>query len=56
MIVPVAQARMMADAMKAHGRVAEVVEFEGEGHGWRGQKAIYKSFVRKEEWWKRHLT
>lgn len=56
MVVPVAQARMMADAMRMHGRVAEVVEFEGEGHGWRGQKAIYESFVRKEEWWKRHLT
>ncbi|KAJ5172473.1 hypothetical protein N7492_005066 [Penicillium capsulatum] len=56
MIVPVAQARMMADAMRTHGRVAEVVEFEGEGHGWRGQKALYESFVRKEEWWKLHLT
>lgn len=56
MVVPVAQARMMADAMRTHGRVAEVVEFKGEGHGWRGQKAIYESFVRKEQWWKRYLT
>ncbi|KAJ5673824.1 hypothetical protein N7462_009263 [Penicillium macrosclerotiorum] len=56
MVVPVAQARMMADAMKTEGRVAEVVEFEGEGHGWHGQKAIHESFLRKEEWWKRHLT
>ena len=56
MVVPVAQARMMADAMHAHGRVAEVVEFEGEGHGWVGQKAILESYTRKEEWWKRHLT
>lgn len=54
--VPIAQARMMADAMKTHGRVAEVVEFEGEGHGWNGETAIFESFVRKEEWWKRHLT
>ncbi|KAJ5647146.1 hypothetical protein N7490_003518 [Penicillium lividum] len=56
MVVPVAQARMMADAMRAHGRVAVVVEFEGEGHGWVGQKAIYESLTRKEEWWKKHLT
>ncbi|KAJ5915150.1 hypothetical protein N7454_011262 [Penicillium verhagenii] len=56
MVVPVAQARMMADAMRVHGRVAEVVEFEGEGHGWVGQKAILESLTRKEEWWKRHLT
>ncbi|KAJ6171995.1 hypothetical protein N7470_001062 [Penicillium chermesinum] len=54
--VPVAQARMMADAMKTHGRVAEVIEFEGEGHGWEGEDAILESFVRTEEWWKRHLT
>ncbi|KAJ5281593.1 hypothetical protein N7478_006965 [Penicillium angulare] len=56
MVVPVAQARMMADAMRAHGRVAEVVEFEGEGHGWVSEDAIYESLTRKEEWWKRHLT
>ncbi|KAJ6031270.1 hypothetical protein N7540_002002 [Penicillium herquei] len=56
MVVPVAQARMMADAMRTHGRVAEVVEFEGEGHGWVGQNAIYESLTRKEEWWKKHLT
>lgn len=56
MVVPLAQARMMASAMQEQGRVAEVVEFEGEGHGWVGQKAIYESFTRKEEWWKRHLT
>lgn len=55
-VVPLAQARMMASAMQDQGRVAEVVEFEGEGHGWVGQKAIYESFMRKEEWWKRHLT
>lgn len=56
MVVPVAQARMMASAMHAQGRVAEVVEFPGEGHGWQGQKAIYESLTREEAWWKRHLT
>lgn len=56
MVVPVAQARMMADAMRAHGRVAEVVEFEGEGHGWVGQDAIYDSLTRKEQWWRTHLA
>ncbi|KAF5859921.1 hypothetical protein ETB97_002235 [Aspergillus alliaceus] len=56
MVVPVAQARMMASAMHECGRVAEVVEFDGEGHGWVGHGTIYESFRRKEEWWKLHLT
>lgn len=56
MIVPIAQARMMAEAMHSKGRVAEVVEFEGEGHGWHGKKAIYESYTRKEDWWKQYLT
>jgi dipeptidyl aminopeptidase/acylaminoacyl peptidase len=56
MVVPIAQARMMADAMHSKGRVAEVVEFEGEGHGWHGQKAIFESYTREEEWWKRYLA
>ncbi|CAG8395173.1 unnamed protein product [Penicillium salamii] len=56
MVVPVAQARIMADAMHLEGRVAEVVEFEGEGHGWIGQKAVYESLQRKGDWWVRYLT
>ncbi|KAE8315921.1 Alpha/Beta hydrolase protein [Aspergillus transmontanensis] len=56
MVVPAAQARMMADAMHKCGRVAEVVEFEGEGHGWVGHQTIYESYKQKEEWWKLHLT
>ncbi|CAG8242815.1 unnamed protein product [Penicillium salamii] len=56
MVVPVAQARIMAEAMHLEGRVAEVVEFEGEGHGWIGQKAVYESLQRKGDWWVRYLT
>lgn len=56
MVVPVAQARIMADAMLLEGRTAEVVEFEGEGHGWIGQKAVYESLQRKGEWWVKYLT
>lgn len=56
MVVPVTQARMMASAMHARCRVAEVVEFPGEGHGWNGQNAIFESFTREEAWWKRYLT
>ncbi|KAI9929299.1 hypothetical protein ASPWEDRAFT_110440 [Aspergillus wentii DTO 134E9] len=55
-VVPVEQARMMAHAMHDQGRVAEVVEFEGEGHGWVGREAIHQSFERQEQWWKRYLT
>lgn len=56
MVVPLAQARMMATAMLEQGHIAEVVEFADEGHGWHGQKAIYESFTQKEEWWKRYLS
>lgn len=56
MVVPVAQARIMADAMHREGRIAEVVEFEGEGHGWIGKKAVYESLQRKEDWWVRYLS
>lgn len=55
-VVPVAQARMMAAAMRDCGRVAEVVEFPGEGHGWVGEMAIYESLRREEEWWRVHLA
>ncbi|EYE92667.1 alpha/beta hydrolase family protein [Aspergillus ruber CBS 135680] len=54
-VVPVAQARMMANAMHECGNVAEVVEFPGEGHGWVGKEAIYESLRRKEEWWRTYL-
>lgn len=54
-VVPVAQARMMADAMRECGNVAEVVEFPGEGHGWVGKEAIFESLRRKEEWWRTYL-
>ncbi|KAJ5149843.1 hypothetical protein N7448_001421 [Penicillium atrosanguineum] len=56
MVVPLAQAWNMAQAMHAHGRVAEVVEFPGEGHGWHGHTAILESFKQKEKWWKRYLA
>lgn len=56
MVVPVAQAQMMASAMHAKGRVAEVVVFPNEGHGWVGENTIHQSFIRKEDWWKRYLT
>lgn len=56
MVVPVAQARIMAEAMHHEGRIAEVVEFEGEGHGWIGKKAVYEALQRKGDWWVRYLT
>lgn len=49
MVVPVPQARMIADAIRAYGMVAEVVELEGEGHEWAGEDAIYESLTRKDE-------
>lgn len=54
-VVPVAQARMMAAAMRECGNVAEVVEFPGEGHGWVGKEAIFESLRKKEVWWRTHL-
>lgn len=43
-VVPPAQARSMADALRAAGVEVELVELAGEGHGFRTREALRRSF------------
>ncbi|NLJ54583.1 MAG: prolyl oligopeptidase family serine peptidase, partial [Intrasporangiaceae bacterium] len=47
LVVPVAQARQMADAMEAAGKDVELVIYEGEGHGFRKAETIVDSLERE---------
>ncbi|KAK6220597.1 hypothetical protein LQW54_002042 [Pestalotiopsis sp. IQ-011] len=49
------QAHLMAAEMQRQGRVAEIIMFEGEGHGWLKQETILAAYNAQESWWKRHL-
>lgn len=39
-IVDISQSRIMADKLKKAGVPTELVELEGEGHGWKGEKLL----------------
>ncbi len=45
--MPAEQARAIAEAVEKHGGRAEIVIFEGEGHGFRQSKTI-KASLEKE--------
>ena len=47
LVVPVAQAQLMADAMRAAGKDVELVVYEGEGHGFRQASTIIDSLERE---------
>ncbi|GAA4386915.1 hypothetical protein GCM10023153_00920 [Ornithinibacter aureus] len=47
LVVPVAQAQLMADAMRAAGKDVELVVYEGEGHGFRQTSTIIDSLERE---------
>jgi dipeptidyl aminopeptidase/acylaminoacyl peptidase len=54
--VPPAQTWGMARVMQSGGKVARVVEFEGEGHGWIKRDSIKRSFQEQEKWWEKYLV
>ncbi|KFZ03910.1 hypothetical protein V502_10558 [Pseudogymnoascus sp. VKM F-4520 (FW-2644)] len=54
--VPPEQTWAMARVMQAGGKIAKVVEFEGEGHGWIKEENIKRSFEEQEKWWKEYLV
>ena len=47
LVVPVAQAQLMADAMRAAGKQVDLVVYEGEGHGFRQASTIIDSLERE---------
>jgi dipeptidyl aminopeptidase/acylaminoacyl peptidase len=47
LVVPVAQAQLMADAMTAAGKDVELVVYDGEGHGFRRAETIVDSLERE---------
>ena len=47
MVVPLAQAQRMADAMAAAGKSVELVVYPGEGHGFRSAEAIIDCLERE---------
>lgn len=47
LVVPLSQAQLMADAMRAAGKDVELVVYEGEGHGFRMAATIIDSLERE---------
>lgn len=54
-VVPVQQSRQLASAIRAAGGVVEYVEYQGEGHGFRGVDAKRDEYERTERFLVRHL-
>ena len=55
MVVPVAQALDMQEAMKSNGTDVDLIIFDGEAHGWKMKDTIKKSIEAEEELWRRTL-
>ena len=55
-IVPPNQAQRMIAAIKEHNGNAEVILFEGEGHGFAKAKNVETSIVEQEKWWRKTLV
>ena len=54
-VVPPAQASSMAAALTAKGHEVELVEFEGEGHGFRRLDTLVTAFASEVAFYERHL-
>jgi dipeptidyl aminopeptidase/acylaminoacyl peptidase len=54
-VVPLAQARDMADAMRAAGREVELQVYPGEGHGFRRAESIVDALTRELAFYQRVL-
>lgn len=55
LVVPLSQAQLMADAMRAAGKDVELVVYEGEGHGFRKAATIIDSLERELAHYQRAL-
>jgi dipeptidyl aminopeptidase/acylaminoacyl peptidase len=54
-VVPVAQSRAIAQRLQALGRVVELHEYEGEGHGWSRPDTMIDELERVESFLRRHV-
>ena len=53
--VPVEQAREMVNAIEAKEGIVKLIEFEGEGHGWRQSANIETALQAELAWYKEKL-
>jgi dipeptidyl aminopeptidase/acylaminoacyl peptidase len=53
--VPIEQARTMKAAIEKRAGVVRLVEYEGEGHGFKEPKNISSSLEEEEKWWQQTL-
>lgn len=54
-IVPPSQATRLAERIRAHGGVVDVVVYEGEGHIFNHGENVRDGVLRAERWWERFL-
>lgn len=54
-VVPAAQSRRLASALRARGVAVEHHEYEGEGHGWRSPATVADALTRADSFLSRHV-
>jgi dipeptidyl aminopeptidase/acylaminoacyl peptidase len=54
-VVPIAQSRAIAQRLQALGRIVELHEYEGEGHGWLRPETMVDELERVESFLRRHV-
>ncbi|MEY2435115.1 MAG: hypothetical protein QOC92_4840 [Acidimicrobiaceae bacterium] len=54
-VVPIAQSRAIAKRLEALGRVVELQEYEGEGHGWLRPETMVDELERVDSFLRRHV-
>jgi dipeptidyl aminopeptidase/acylaminoacyl peptidase len=54
-VVPIAQSRGIAQRLEALGRIVELHEYEGEGHGWLRPETMIDELERVDSFLRRHV-
>jgi len=54
-VVPIAQSRAIAQRLQALGRIVELREYEGEGHGWLRPETTIDELERVDSFLRRHV-
>ena len=52
-VVPPAQAQVMLDRIHANGGVADMIPFDGEGHGFRQKENRKRAMEKELEWYRK---